>query len=105
MYTGKFIWFFFRFKEKILPKFELEKELSELEKSLESLGYPSVFSHNDLLLKNIIYSKEESMYTVYMYILITAYCYVPITVISLSTVDFTEHDPMLQCFLNPITSL
>lgn len=104
--------YFFRFKEKILPKLELEKELSELEKSLESLGYPSVFSHNDLLLKNIIYSKEEGMYmyTMYMYILITAYYYVPITVISLNNVDFTEGDPMLRIttsssFLNPITSL
>lgn len=50
-----------RFKEKILPKEGLEKELLELEKCIESLGYPAVFSHNDLLLKNIIYNKEEGM--------------------------------------------
>lgn len=39
----------------------MEKELLELEKCIESLGYPAVFSHNDLLLKNIIYNKEEGM--------------------------------------------
>lgn len=50
-----------RFKEKILPKEDLEKEVLELEKCIESLGYPVVFSHNDLLLKNIIYNKEKGM--------------------------------------------
>lgn len=44
-----------------MKKEDLEKELSELEKCIESLGYPAVFSHNDLLLKNIIYNKEEGM--------------------------------------------
>lgn len=51
------------FKEKILMKEDLEKELLELEKCIESLGYPAVFSHNDLLLKNIIYNKEEGKVT------------------------------------------
>lgn len=56
-----FLFIYSRFKEKILMKEDLEKELLELEKCIESLGYPAVFSHNDLLLKNIIYSKEEGM--------------------------------------------
>ncbi|XP_061166871.1 ethanolamine kinase 1-like [Saccostrea echinata] len=52
-----------KFKKKIPPKENLEAELLELEQCIESLGYPTVFSHNDLLLKNIIYNKEEGKVT------------------------------------------
>ncbi|XP_055998444.1 ethanolamine kinase 1-like isoform X2 [Ostrea edulis] len=52
-----------RFKKEIRPKRDLELELSELEQRLENLGYPIVFSHNDLLLKNIIYNQKEGKVT------------------------------------------
>lgn len=48
-----------RLKNSIPSKDELEKEVQTLKEHLVSLNSPVVFSHNDLLLKNIIYNKEK----------------------------------------------
>uniref|UniRef100_A0A0B7AJ87 ethanolamine kinase n=2 Tax=Arion vulgaris TaxID=1028688 RepID=A0A0B7AJ87_9EUPU len=47
------------FEKEIPSRDELQKELSEIVDNLESLNMKIVFSHNDLLLKNIIYNKKE----------------------------------------------
>jgi len=47
---------------KIKPKHVLRAELELLRSQLESLNSPTVFCHNDLLLKNIIYNKEKGRY-------------------------------------------
>ena len=49
----------FRYTETIKPKHVLKKELEDLWNHLEALKSPVVFCHNDLLLKNIIYSEEK----------------------------------------------
>lgn len=48
-----------QYEETIRPKAVLEKEFQELRNHLEALNSPVVFSHNDLLLKNIIYNEEK----------------------------------------------
>ncbi|KAH9494952.1 Ethanolamine kinase 1 [Bulinus truncatus] len=47
------------FEKEIPPKIELIKELDDIVKQLEELNMENVFSHNDLLLKNIIYNEKE----------------------------------------------
>lgn len=47
--------------QKIIPSAEvLQTELNLICQQLEAMNMPIVFSHNDLLLKNIIFNKEES---------------------------------------------
>ncbi|KAK2718081.1 ethanolamine kinase 1-like isoform X3 [Artemia franciscana] len=47
-----------RFLKKVLPKNELEREISLMEGILSKLGSPIVFCHNDLLLANILYDAQ-----------------------------------------------
>ncbi|GFR90777.1 ethanolamine kinase [Elysia marginata] len=47
------------FESEIPSKAELAKELHDIVEALEDLNMNIVFSHNDLLLKNIIYNKEK----------------------------------------------
>ena len=49
---------FCRFLKKVLPKNELEREISLMEGILSKLGSPIVFCHNDLLLANILYDAQ-----------------------------------------------
>lgn len=49
-----------RFKSCIPPKDILEQEIKTLKEHLVLLDSPVVFSHNDLLLKNVIYNKEKN---------------------------------------------
>lgn len=49
-----------RFEELVLPELAIREELRILKIELEKLNSPIVFSHNDLLLKNIIYSSESN---------------------------------------------
>lgn len=50
----------FRFESMPFQKRSLEEEIDFLEHRLSSLGSPVVFAHNDLLLGNVIYTKEEN---------------------------------------------
>jgi thiamine kinase-like enzyme len=53
-----------RFEELKLPsKEELMTEFSALESELRPLNSPLVFSHNDLLLGNIVYDKSKAEVT------------------------------------------
>ncbi|GFY48398.1 ethanolamine kinase 1, partial [Trichonephila inaurata madagascariensis] len=52
-----------RYKSLIKPKNVLEAEINSLKEELVKLESPVVFSHNDLLLKNIIYNKEKEEVT------------------------------------------
>ncbi|KAG8175718.1 hypothetical protein JTE90_022470 [Oedothorax gibbosus] len=52
-----------RFKASVVSKDVLEKEIQLLKDNLLKLESPVVFSHNDLLLKNIIYNKEKEEVT------------------------------------------
>ncbi|XP_055900067.1 ethanolamine kinase 1-like [Biomphalaria glabrata] len=47
------------FEKEIPPKAELKNELDEIVRTLEGLNMDVVFSHNDTLLKNIIYNEQE----------------------------------------------
>ncbi|KAK0068472.1 ethanolamine kinase 1 [Biomphalaria pfeifferi] len=47
------------FEKEIPPKAELKNELEEIVRTLEGLNMDVVFSHNDTLLKNIIYNEQE----------------------------------------------
>nr|KAG5687928.1 hypothetical protein BaRGS_014377 [Batillaria attramentaria] len=47
------------FQRDIPSKADLQKELDEILQQLRALNMPVVFSHNDLLLKNIIYDEEK----------------------------------------------
>ncbi|CAL1541322.1 unnamed protein product [Lymnaea stagnalis] len=47
------------FEKKIPTHQDLKTELKEITKALDALDMKSVFSHNDLLLKNIIYDDRE----------------------------------------------
>lgn len=49
------------FESEIPSKAVLVKELDEIVEALEDLHMDVVFSHNDLLLKNIIYNKEKDI--------------------------------------------
>ncbi|KAJ8299506.1 hypothetical protein KUTeg_023566, partial [Tegillarca granosa] len=50
-----------RFVETIKPKEVLLQERDRLQTVLESMDCPIVLAHNDLLLKNIIYNKDEGI--------------------------------------------
>lgn len=52
------IYSLFSVKDQFLPVQRLRDEFSELYTHLVSLGSPIVFSHNDLLLGNVIYNEE-----------------------------------------------
>lgn len=52
-----------RFVETIKPKEVLLQERDRLQTVLESMDCPIVLAHNDLLLKNIIYNKDEGRVT------------------------------------------
>ncbi|GFX02695.1 ethanolamine kinase 1 [Trichonephila clavipes] len=52
-----------RYKSLIKPKNVLEAEINSLKEELVKLESPVVFSHNDLLLKNVIYNKEKEEVT------------------------------------------
>lgn len=52
-----------RYKKCIPSKEDLEVEITTLRSHLINLESPVVFSHNDLLLKNIIYNKEKGAVT------------------------------------------
>ena len=56
-----FFFFFFRYLENIKPKSVLEEEFKQLREHLEALHSPIVFCHNDLLVNNLIYNKEEGI--------------------------------------------
>jgi ethanolamine kinase len=51
-----------RYIEEIPSIKELQKELNEITEQLESMKTPIVFSHNDLLLKNIVYDDKQCKY-------------------------------------------
>lgn len=53
-----FFSFFFRLDEHKYNKRLLAQEINELEKVLTSLGCPVVFSHNDILLANVIWNEK-----------------------------------------------
>ena len=53
------LWFIFRFIQLIPDKAALQTELNEIVQHLEALKSPAVFSHNDLLLKNIVYHEKS----------------------------------------------
>ncbi|CAL1269132.1 unnamed protein product [Larinioides sclopetarius] len=52
-----------RYKSVIAPKDKLKEEIECLKEHLVKLESPVVFSHNDLLLKNIIYNREKDEVT------------------------------------------
>ncbi|KAF8786911.1 ethanolamine kinase 1-like [Argiope bruennichi] len=52
-----------KFKSMIAPKDKLEEEIECLKEHLVKLESPVVFCHNDLLLKNVIYSREKEEVT------------------------------------------
>lgn len=52
-----------KYKSCIGPKDVLETEINSLKEHLISLESPVIFSHNDLLLKNVIYNKEKDEVT------------------------------------------
>ena len=53
-----------RFKEAGIMSYEqLGKEIDDMEAALKDCGSPVVFTHNDLLLANIIYNKDEGKVT------------------------------------------
>lgn len=47
----------------MLPKSEIQKEVDLLKASLSGTDNPIVFAHNDLLLGNVIYTKESDSVT------------------------------------------
>lgn len=53
--------FFPRYKKLIPCKDDLQKELNELIDTLDALKMKSVFSHNDLLLKNIVFDESSNV--------------------------------------------
>ncbi|XP_023301569.2 ethanolamine kinase [Lucilia cuprina] len=52
-----------RLEGTFLPITRMRKEFSELYKRLEALGSPLVFTHNDLLLGNVIYTESSQTVT------------------------------------------
>ncbi|KAF5286388.1 hypothetical protein FQA39_LY16308 [Lamprigera yunnana] len=52
-----------RFEENIIPRQQIQKEISILKTKLIKLNSPIVFTHNDLLLGNIIYTPEKNSVT------------------------------------------
>lgn len=52
-----------RYEEMIQPLCELRSESEQLKSHLIKLGSPIVFSHNDLLLGNVIYNEKKQRVT------------------------------------------
>ncbi len=57
----EFYIFFLRFKRDIPSKQALYAEIDLLEEALSKLGSPLVFSHNDILLKNVVHNEAEGL--------------------------------------------
>lgn len=55
--------FFFRLESAFLPISRMRTEFERLYKHLEKLGSPLVFSHNDLLLGNVVYTESQESVT------------------------------------------
>lgn len=53
----------FRYEKLVISKPLIQKEINLLKEKLSDLGSPIVFAHNDLLLGNVIYTKEQSSVT------------------------------------------
>ena len=58
----------YRLKKDLPSKETLAADLDRMEEALTKLGSPSVFSHNDLLLKNIVYNKAKGRDKVSLYL-------------------------------------
>ena len=55
---------FLRYEKEILSVVNVVDELKLLKNLLSNCDIPLVYCHNDLLVKNIIYNKEEGKYIV-----------------------------------------
>lgn len=55
--------YFFRYEQLIVPKIEIQKNVNLLKERLSILESPIVFAHNDLLLGNVIHTKESNSVT------------------------------------------
>lgn len=55
---------FFRYEKEILSVVNVVDEVKLLKNLLSNSDIPLVYCHNDLLVKNIIYNKEEGKYIV-----------------------------------------
>ena len=55
------IWDWCRFQSEVPKRNELANEIEEMKSHVEVLNMKSVFSHNDLLLQNIVVTEKQGL--------------------------------------------